>query len=49
MQISGMKFYQDVVHSCFTIEIKVALSLVNKCWFCEAIYSSYERFNTSWM
>ena len=31
LQMSGMKFYQEVPHSSFTMEIRVALSFVKRC------------------
>ena len=29
--MSVMKFFHEMVHSCFTMEIKVAFSFVSKC------------------
>lgn len=45
-QISVIKFCQEEVHSCFTIEIRVALSLVKRCWLCSIMLSSSESFST---
>lgn len=47
-QISGTKLCHDVNHSCFTIEIKVALSLVKRWEFLVASSSSSESLITSW-
>ncbi len=45
-QISVIKFYQDDVHSCLTIDIRVALSFVSRCWLCYIIVSSSESLRT---
>lgn len=47
--MSEMKLVQVVVHSCLTIEISVAFSLVSRCWLCWLSASSSDSFNTSWM
>lgn len=48
-QISGIKFCHEVFHSSFTIEIKVALSLVSRNCCCDWICESSGKESASWM
>ena len=48
-QISVIKFYQEDVHSCLTIDIRVAFSFVSRCWLCYIIVSSSESLRTRLM